>query len=122
MQTDITKEADTNNLFAQVTKAFGRTADVILANAGALSEAKKPHLEHVDTWWNVYQVNVLGTHNVAVSWIKSQSNPDEPVGTLVSVSTALAGQVMPGYSAYSTSKMAVQRYIESLEIGMFAIY
>lgn len=62
---------------------------------------------------------MLGAHNTAMSFIKSQPDPDEPTGTFVSVSTNLVGQLFPGVSAYSTSKLAVQRYIEYLNIGNF---
>jgi NAD(P)-dependent dehydrogenase (short-subunit alcohol dehydrogenase family) len=118
VQTDITKEADTNNLFEQVKKTFGRAADVVLSNAGAISAIQAPHKESIKNWWSVYEINVLGTHNLAVSYIKSQETPDKPVGTFISVNTNISGIFFPGVSAYSTSKLAVQRYVEYLDIGM----
>jgi hypothetical protein len=32
---------------------------------------------------SVQEINLLGTHNTAMSWIRSQENPDEPVGTFM---------------------------------------
>lgn len=118
VQTDITKEVETNNLFDQVRKTFGRTADVVLSNAGAVSAIQAPHKESIAKWWSVYEINVLGTHNLAMSLVKSQESPDKPVGTFISVNTNLSGKLFPGVSAYSTSKLAVQRYIEYLDIGI----
>lgn len=121
-QTDITKEADTNHLFDQVKKTFGRTADVVLSNAGAISAIQAPHKESITNWWYIYEINVLGTHNLAMSFIKSQDNPDKPVGTFISVNTNISGIFFPGVSAYSTSKLAVQRYIEYLDVGMLDLF
>ncbi|KAF2111785.1 short chain dehydrogenase-like protein [Lophiotrema nucula] len=116
VQTDITKEDDTNALFDQVKKTFGRTADVVLSNAGAPSPSVKPHEYPVSKWWQVQEVNFLGLHNMAMSFIKSQPNPNEPVGTFVSVNSAMAGMILPGYSTYSISKLAGQRYTEYLQV------
>ncbi|KAF2007035.1 short chain dehydrogenase-like protein [Amniculicola lignicola CBS 123094] len=114
VQTDISKESDTSNLFEQVKKTFGRPADVVLANAAYCGPLLKPHQESTEQWWSRFETNVLGLHNVAVSFIKSQPNPDEPTGTIISVNSAMGGVVHSGTSAYSISKLASQRYIEYL--------
>ncbi|KAF2464762.1 short chain dehydrogenase-like protein [Lindgomyces ingoldianus] len=116
VRTDITKEKDTDNLFAQVKESFGRPAEVVLANAAALSTLQRPHEETVENWWKIYEINMLGTHNTAMSFIRSQPNPSEPVGSLISVNSGLAGMLEPLVSAYSTSKLAVQRYMEYLNL------
>jgi NAD(P)-dependent dehydrogenase (short-subunit alcohol dehydrogenase family) len=58
VQTDLTVESDVTNLFEEVNKAFGRPADVVIANAGLLSDLLPLAEEVVSKWWNVY-----------VSWI-----------------------------------------------------
>lgn len=63
------------------------------------------------------EVNVLGVHNTARSWINSQSEPGKPAGTLINVNSGLAGYLMPGNSAYGSSKLAVHRYMEFLDLG-----
>jgi NAD(P)-dependent dehydrogenase (short-subunit alcohol dehydrogenase family) len=63
------------------------------------------------------EVNVLGVHNTARSWIKSQPDPNKPVGTFINVNSGLAGYLMPGNSAYASSKLAVHRYMEFLDLG-----
>ena len=58
---DVTKESDTDNLFARVNEAFGRPADVVLANAGALlPEAVPPHKVENAKWWKVVVSTQLG--------------------------------------------------------------
>lgn len=68
------------------------------------------------------EVNVLGVHNTARSWINSQPEPGKPVGTLINVNTGLAGYLMPGTSAYGSSKMAVHRYMELLDTGKLGVF
>ncbi|KAF2657955.1 NAD(P)-binding protein [Lophiostoma macrostomum CBS 122681] len=126
VQADVAKEADTDALFAAVKKAFGRAADVVFANAGNVSEVMPLHKDANANWWKVFEVNILGTHNTAMSWIRSQENPDDPVGTFLATNTDASGLVTPGLSAYAISKLAAQRYIESLDaeypkLGAFTI-
>ena len=66
------------------------------------------------------EVNVLGVHNTAKSWINSQSEPG-PVGTFINVNSGLAGYLMPGNSAYGSSKIAVHRYMEFLDLGELSL-
>jgi NAD(P)-dependent dehydrogenase (short-subunit alcohol dehydrogenase family) len=65
------------------------------------------------------EINVLGLHNTAVAWIRSQPDPKNPVGTLIDVNSGLAGKIVPGNSAYSISKLATHRYMEFVEAGEF---
>ena len=65
----------------------------------------------------IQKVNVLGLHHTVSSWIKTQPDPKNPVGTVINVSSGLEGLVSPGLSAYSTSKLAGHRYMEYLAAG-----
>jgi NAD(P)-dependent dehydrogenase (short-subunit alcohol dehydrogenase family) len=139
VKTDVKIDTDTDNLFEQVRTAFGRPADVVYANAGWVSELKPSAEESVKTWWSVYvsadlplpipgpgsnteqEVNVLGVHNTARSWIKSQPEPTKPVGTIINVNSGLAGYLMSGNSAYGSSKIAVHRYMEFLDLGELSV-
>lgn len=56
-------------------------------------------------------------HNTVVNWIRSQPNPKDPEGTLINVASGLAGFVVPGGSAYGSSKLAGQRYVEYIGVG-----
>ena len=52
--TDLKVERDVENLFQAVNKAFGRPADVVIANAGQLSDMKPLAEDSVSNWWNIY--------------------------------------------------------------------
>lgn len=54
VSTDLKVECEVENLFQQVNKVFGRPADVVIANAGLLSDLKPMAEESVSTWWSVY--------------------------------------------------------------------
>ena len=62
----------------------------------------------------------MGVHNTAKSWINSQPEPG-PVGTFINVNSGLAGYLMPGNSAYGSSKIAVHRYMEFLDLGELSL-
>ncbi|KAH7080703.1 hypothetical protein FB567DRAFT_531522 [Paraphoma chrysanthemicola] len=114
--TDVTKVSDTENLFNQVNSTFGVPADVVLSNAGAFSEKLKPHEESSEKWWSMFEVNTLGTHNIATSFIRSQPDPSSPAGTFINTNSGLAALIAPGVSGYSIAKMAAQRYVEYLDV------
>lgn len=54
VQTDVSKAAETDHLFARVTKAFGRAADVVFANAGVGPAPRPLAEEDVTTWWKTF--------------------------------------------------------------------
>ena len=54
VQADVSKETDTKRLFEQVTKTFGRSADVVFANAGMGPVERKSAEEDVGTWWSTF--------------------------------------------------------------------
>jgi len=109
---DIKIEREVEALFQEVNKAFGRPADVLIANAAWQPKFKPLAEESVTTWWSVYETIVFGLHNTIVAWIRSQPDPKNPVGTVIHVNSGLAGMVVPGNSAYATSKLACHRYME----------
>jgi NAD(P)-dependent dehydrogenase (short-subunit alcohol dehydrogenase family) len=52
--TDVSKDADTTNLFAQVSETFGRAADVVFANAGVGPPPVPLAEDDVRTWWSTF--------------------------------------------------------------------
>lgn len=54
VSTDVSKEADTSNLFAEVSKTFGRTADVVFANAATGPLAIPLVEDEVSDWWKTF--------------------------------------------------------------------
>lgn len=66
------------------------------------------------------EINVLGVHNTIASWIRSQKEPSNPVGTIISVNSGMAGLTVPGHSAYSVSKLTSHKYMEYVAAGTLA--
>jgi NAD(P)-dependent dehydrogenase (short-subunit alcohol dehydrogenase family) len=52
--TDLKVEVQVAHLFQKVNDTFGRPADVVIANAGMLSDAKLLAEDSVSNWWNVW--------------------------------------------------------------------
>lgn len=54
-------------------------------------------------------------------FIKTQPDPQIPRGTFKVTNSGLAGAIVPGVSAYAISKLAAQRFVEYLHIGMCSL-
>ena len=54
VQADLKVERQVEHLFKKVQQAFGRPADVVIANAGWVSDLRPMAEESVSTWWSVY--------------------------------------------------------------------
>ncbi|KAI9844579.1 MAG: hypothetical protein M1838_002144 [Thelocarpon superellum] len=114
--TDVTRLADVTALFAAVQTTFGRAPDVVIHSAGYLEDAKPVGQVDPADWLNSVNINLVGTFNVAHSYIKALPNPQDPSGTFVSVSSGMAGLTIPGNSGYSIAKLGMQRLNEHLDI------
>ncbi|KAI9817915.1 MAG: hypothetical protein M1832_004535 [Thelocarpon impressellum] len=104
--TDIVVEKDVQNAYGQVQKTFGRPADVLLHNVGFLEEAAPLGREDTGEWLKSLSINVIGFYLMVNGFIRAQPDPAEPIGTIISVSSGIAGITNPGSSAYSVSKLA----------------
>jgi len=113
--TDVTNEKDVQNLYVQVQQKFGRHADVLLNVAGYMEDAKIIGEQDVDTWFKGFEVNVKGFYSVVHHYIKSQPDSKSPRGTIIQVSSGLAGITQVSGSAYSISKLAGQRFTEFID-------
>jgi hypothetical protein len=60
---------------------------------------------------------VKGLFLTAQSYIKSQPDPKNPSGTIISVSSGFAGRIHPGFSAYSVGKLGEQKLGEYVDAG-----
>jgi NAD(P)-dependent dehydrogenase (short-subunit alcohol dehydrogenase family) len=67
VKTDVTFEADVANLFEKVQSVFGRPADVVLSNAGALSEALLIGKTKSADWWKSFVRHLSVLISVAIN-------------------------------------------------------
>lgn len=107
-------------LYAAVQARFGRPADVVLNNA-ALAIDTAFMSQSVDTWWKSMDTNGKGLAYMVYHFIATQPNPEEPVGTIISVLSGRVGLTNPNASAYNTSKAFELRLVEHLQVGMIAL-
>ncbi len=53
-------------------------------------------------------------------FIRAQPNPEDPSGTIITVSSGRAGLTIPGGSSYNIAKLAAQRLTEHVHLGMYS--
>lgn len=110
---DVVDAGRLKEVFAEVKRRFG-AVDVVVANAGSFPTPAETETADVETWWRGYEVNVKGT---VLLWQAFMANRAAEGAVFVSVNTAMAhvGLVVPGSSAYLTSKAALASLIGALQ-------
>ncbi|KAL5314234.1 hypothetical protein ACEPPN_018659 [Leptodophora sp. 'Broadleaf-Isolate-01'] len=112
---DIAKESDVQNLYVEVEKIFGRPADVLINNAGPTGPIGPAAQVPWNGFTEVVNTHFLGAVLMARYFIASQPTPEDPVGTIIYISSVLSGQLVPNFAAYAISKLAGQRFMEYLD-------
>lgn len=115
VKVDIASESDVRNLYAEIEKFFGRAADVLINNAGPKAGEGRVGEVKWDEFTNIVNTHFLGAALMARYFISTQSNPNDPVGSIVYLTSGLAGMIFPGGSGYSIAKMAGQRLTEFMD-------
>src|SRR5439155_4247709 len=98
--TDVTDEAQVENLFARAMERFGRV-DVLVNNAGAFDGGPLDELT-LETWEKVMAVNLRGPFlctREAFRIMKRQRS-----GRIINIASISAQRVRPNSAPYSTSK------------------
>jgi short-subunit dehydrogenase len=110
---DVSKEEDCKRFIDSTIKTFERI-DILINNAGVSMRALVKDLD-VDVIRKVMDVNFYGavycTKHAMPSIIQNQ-------GTIVGVSSIAGYRGLPGRSAYSASKFALQGWLEALRIEL----
>ena len=108
-QTDVTNEADCKNLILKAVDTYGRI-DILINNAGVSMRAIFNELE-IEVFKHIIDVNFWGAvycTKHALPYLLKQS------GSIVGVSSIGGIKGLPGRSAYSASKFAMNGFMESL--------
>ncbi|KAL7622415.1 hypothetical protein AAE478_007920 [Parahypoxylon ruwenzoriense] len=112
---DISDEKAVDQLFAAVKEQFG-TADTLINNAGVVSTP----FDTVDkvspsVWWNDFNVNVKGAFLVNAAFLRlAKQNPDVRP-TVVNIVSNI-NFMPPALSSYFSSKVAVMKFTEILQV------
>lgn len=112
---DVTDEASVSAAAATVAKAFPRV-DILVNNAGYLEKRCKIGDSDPAEWWSTFNVNVRGPYLVTRAFLPQITSPEEGGGTIVNLSSIAAHLLAQGGSAYQTSKLALQRFTEFLDV------
>ena len=107
LKLDVTNEQSVEKAAAEVEKEF-RKLDVLVNNAGILSQSAMITDSNPEKWWQVLGVNVRGAYLVtrAVIPLLLKGNEDKIIINVTSVGAYL---VNPALSAYQVSKLGLLR-------------
>ena len=116
---DIASEHSVRKLQQDAETALQGRLDVLVNNAAAMEPAL-PFLEgSLETYWRTYEVNVKGLFNMAHAFLPmliSTRNRDSGLCTMLNVASSGALTACPNSSAYRSSKLAILRWTESLQL------
>jgi NAD(P)-dependent dehydrogenase (short-subunit alcohol dehydrogenase family) len=114
---DISSAGSVKSLFDSLTES----PDILINNAGFLSEPENFVVAQLDEWWKGFEVNVLGTAMITQSYLRHraslslESKEQKEPGVVITINTFAAFNVrVPNLSAYIASKAALARVMELL--------
>lgn len=96
---------------SQVANEIGNW-DVLVANAGYLSEPKPLIDSDPDEWWRSFEINVKGVFNLAHSFLPKRNEGSSLIG--VSAGSIQIDAMAKNFSAYNSSKFAEVKMLEIL--------
>lgn len=109
---DIVDEGALDHAFSSTAKEAG-PVDIVVANAGYLSEPGPAATAEINDYFKTFEVNIKGTLLTFRAFLKYK-NDASPV--FVSVNTGAAHSVFPTYSAYSSSKLGLGQLVSHLAV------
>jgi NAD(P)-dependent dehydrogenase (short-subunit alcohol dehydrogenase family) len=122
MVCDVTDTEQVEAAVADCVSQFGGI-DVADANAGYLGPWTKIGESDISSWWNSWEVNVKGSYLLArfclphlIESARKYSAMGSAGGHLILISSVGAQLLMPGASDYQTSKHAINRLCEFINV------
>jgi NAD(P)-dependent dehydrogenase (short-subunit alcohol dehydrogenase family) len=122
MVCDVTNAGQVKSAIENCVTEFGGI-DVVDANAGYLNKWKKIGESDISSWWRSWEVNLKGSYYVARYAIphlaesaSKHSAKGSTGGHLILISSVGAQLLAPGASDYQTSKHAINRLCEFINI------
>ncbi|MCJ1387182.1 hypothetical protein MMC18_000022 [Xylographa bjoerkii] len=103
-----------NAAFASVRSQIG-PIDVLVNNAGYLSEPASAAASSLDDYWYGFEVNVRGALIVMRAFLKGAAAETATLINMATAGTYLPVQSLPGFSGYSASKLAMTRVMEFVQ-------
>ncbi|CAJ1177524.1 putative oxidoreductase [Companilactobacillus paralimentarius] len=110
VEADVTKADEVQNVIDKTVTEYG-CVDALFNNAGIMPVNNLDQIAR-DEWQNMMDINVKGVLNgiaAALPIMKKQKS-----GHVITTSSVLGYEVLPGYAAYSGTKYAVRAIMEGL--------
>jgi NAD(P)-dependent dehydrogenase (short-subunit alcohol dehydrogenase family) len=116
---DIAKPESVAAMHNTIVQRFGGRIDFVINNAAHM-EPYAPFLEtDPEIYWRTWEVNVNGLINMARSFLPTQLSSrasSNALCTMINVASSGALSVRAGSSGYRTSKLAVMRWTETMQL------
>jgi len=122
LKADISNPYSVEDLHIDVVTAFDWRLDILINNAAHQEPYKNILESDPDVDWQTWQVNVHGLINMCRTFIplllSTADNIDNPLCTVINVSSSGALSARPGSANYRSSKLAILRWTESLSLDL----
>jgi NAD(P)-dependent dehydrogenase (short-subunit alcohol dehydrogenase family) len=122
MVCDVTDAGQVKEAVEDCVAKFGGL-DVVDTNAGYLDKWRKIGESDISSWWMSWEVNLKGTYYVVryamphlIESSRRHSDKGSTGGHLILISSVGAQLLMPGASDYQTSKHAINRLCEFINV------
>ncbi|KAH9220670.1 hypothetical protein DL95DRAFT_479390 [Leptodontidium sp. 2 PMI_412] len=116
---DISKEASVQAMHEIVLKEFDGRLDIVVNNAAHIEPYKSLLVSDPIIYWRTWEVNIHGLLNIARAFLPMQFSTRERsngLSTMINVSSSGALSARPGSASYRSSKLAILRLTESLQM------
>jgi NAD(P)-dependent dehydrogenase (short-subunit alcohol dehydrogenase family) len=116
---DIARRDSVQAMHDTVLQDFGGRLDIVVNNAAHM-EPYKPILDSdPDVYWRTWEVNVHGLFNMTRTFLPMQLSTRASTNgscIMINVSSSGALSIRPGSGSYRSSKLAILRWTESLQL------
>lgn len=114
LQLDVTSRASVEAAAKQTSEAFGGRVDVLINDAGYMSEYVPLLQTDPEEWWYEYAVNMQGPYLVTRAFLPLLLASNHKV--LLNISSIGAHMLGACSSSYATSKLALLRFTEIMQL------
>ncbi|KAH6988644.1 hypothetical protein EDB80DRAFT_654835 [Ilyonectria destructans] len=116
---DIANQDSVQGIYDIVSQAFSGRLDIVVNNAAHQEPYKLILDSDPDVYWRTWEVNVRGLFNMVRAFLPMQLSARASTGglcTMINVSSSGALTARPGSGSYRSSKLAILRWTETLQI------
>ncbi|KAM0546271.1 hypothetical protein ACHAPJ_010954 [Fusarium lateritium] len=116
---DISKSESIQALYDNLSEGLQGRLDILVNNAAHMEPYESFLESDPDVYWRTWEVNIHGLINMARTFLPlllASHESDAGLSTMVNVASSGALSVRPGSSAYRTSKLAVLRWTEAMQV------